>query len=219
MRHVITVSLFAAAVAVAPAASAAPVFATSYDMLNGETGSYEYWDETYSGAGAVTTNGAPLSGGLGDLTDGIIAADNWFVVEAPAGNGPYVAWDSINPFITFNFAPGTTVDALTIFVDDANGAGGVSTPGFARINGGALIPLADGASGAPLSFTFSGLNATGPLTLELFDSPLATPWIFLSEVQFDGQATVVPEPVSLVLLGVAIGGLALRRRRRARARS
>ncbi|MBL8499530.1 MAG: hypothetical protein JNL77_02930, partial [Nitrosomonas sp.] len=64
----------------------------SYNMLNGNTGSYNYWDETYSGAGCVTCDNAVLSGGRGDLTDGIIAADNWFVTEAPAGNGPYVGW-------------------------------------------------------------------------------------------------------------------------------
>ena len=93
----------------------------------------------------MTTDGAPLSGGLGDLTDGVIATDNWVVTEPPAGNGPYVGW-TIDPVITFNFAPGTTVNAMTIYVDDANGNGGVSTPGGVRINGGAPIGLADPAT-------------------------------------------------------------------------
>ncbi|WP_156797016.1 hypothetical protein [Nitrosomonas sp. Is79A3] len=61
----------------------------SYSMLNGNTGSYNYWDETYTGSGCVTCDNAALTGGRGDLTDGIVATDNWFVTEAPAGNGPY----------------------------------------------------------------------------------------------------------------------------------
>ncbi|MDE2388709.1 MAG: hypothetical protein KGN35_06445 [Betaproteobacteria bacterium] len=35
----------------------------SYNMLNGNTGSYNYWDETYSGAGCVTCDDTALTGG------------------------------------------------------------------------------------------------------------------------------------------------------------
>ena len=161
----------------------------------------------------MTTDGAPLSGGLGDLTDGVIATDNLFVAEAPAGNGPYVGW-TIDPVITFNFAPGTTVNAITIYVDDANGSGGVSTPGGVRINGGAPIGLVDPATAVPLSFTFSDLNLTGPITLELGRN---SQWVFMSEVTFDGRSTpVVPEPTTLALLGAALGGAFFRRRRAGR---
>ena len=31
-------------------ASAAPLTVSSYDMLSGNTGSYNYWDESYSGS-------------------------------------------------------------------------------------------------------------------------------------------------------------------------
>lgn len=200
-------------VAVASSAQAAPVLPTSYDMRNGETGSFQYWDETYSGSGSVTTSGATLTGGLGDLTDGIIASDNWFVTEAPAGNGPYVAWDTFTPTITFNFTAGTIIDAMTIYADDANGNGGVSTPSSVVINGGAPIALTDGASGAPLSFTFSGLGITGPLSLTINDG--LGQWVFLSEVTFDGRRQV-PEPAALAMFGLALAGFGIYRSRRRR---
>jgi hypothetical protein len=48
----------------------------SYDMLNGESGSYTYYDDTYDGDGDTGTPLAPLSNGLGDLTDGVIATEH-----------------------------------------------------------------------------------------------------------------------------------------------
>ena len=78
-----------AAMLVGGTAGAAAVTPDSYDMLNGNTGSFQYWDQIYNGAGCVTCDNAALSGGRGDLTDGVIAANNWNIDEAPAGNGPY----------------------------------------------------------------------------------------------------------------------------------
>lgn len=43
----------------------------SYSMLNGNTDSSNYWDETYTGSGCVTCDNAALTGGRGDLTDGM----------------------------------------------------------------------------------------------------------------------------------------------------
>ena len=193
-------------------AEAAPILPTSYDMVNGNSGSHNYWDQIYNGAGCVTCDNSPLSGGQGDLTDGIIAADNWFVVEFPAGNGPYVGW-ALDPLITFHFAPGATIDSLTIYTDDADGEGGVSQPSGVRINGEVFnIDPAPGAE--PKSFTFGDLNLTGDIQLELFRT---TSWVFLSEVQFDsGTPTAVPEPMSLTLLGSGLAVLAGKRLRRKR---
>jgi hypothetical protein len=193
------------------AAAAAPILPTSYDMLNGNTGSFTYWDESYSGLGNTSVDNAPLSGGLGDLTDDIIAADNWFVTEAPAGPGPYVGW-TIDPIITFRFAPGNVINSLTIHVDDSNGAGGVSVPDGIRINGGPLMLLTDPVTSTPLSFLFDGLNLSGEIQLELIRK---NQWLMLSEVDFDGviHPTQVPEPGTLALFGIALSGIAIRLRR------
>jgi hypothetical protein len=198
-------------VTVPGAAGAAPIQPAAYDMLNGNTGSYNYWDESYTGVGNTTLDNAPLTGGLGDLTDGIIAPDNWNVTEAPPGNGPYVGW-TIDPVITFRFDPNVSINSITIHVDDANGFGGVSLPSAVRINGGAPILLADPASSMPLSFIFDGLGLNGDVTLELIRS---NSWVMLSEVEFDGviHPTQVPEPGTLALFGVALTGIAMRLRR------
>ncbi|WYM00653.1 MAG: Calx-beta domain-containing protein [Gloeotrichia echinulata CP02] len=159
----------------------------SYDMLNGNTGSYNYWDESYTGTGNKFQNLASLSGGLGDLTDGIIPTENWQVLEAPQGAGPYVGW-TINPSITFNFAKIVNIDTVTVYVDDSNGYGGVSVPqsinlsmGGASYNSGTLI---DPPTSNPTFYTFSGLGFQGSaltLTLNRRNS-----WVFLSEVSFLG---------------------------------
>ena len=211
-------------------AQAAPIFPSTYDMLNGNgvasSGSFNYWDLNYSGAGAMTTtDNAPLSGGLGDLTDGIIATDNWLNVENLAGTGPYVGWrdgNSLlapNPTVTFRFAGPVNLNSITIYVDDSGGAGGVSIPssvdigyeGFGYTN---FVLVDPDPSFAPVSFTFSGLGLSGSAFDVRFNN--GNEWVFASEVTFDGSPTSVPvpEPATglLLLSGIAAG--AYRRRRR-----
>ena len=193
-------------------AFAAPLSVSGYDMINGYTGSYTYWDDTYSGSGSTTTDGAALSGGKGQLTDGIKATTNWYVAEAPAGPGPYVGWANVNPLIHFHFGALVTINTISFNFDDANGAGGVSSPASVTI-GGNTYSVADPAGDAPFQFDVTGLN------LNLADLDISinrnNQWVFVSEISFDGSSrgSSIPEPGSLALLGLGLFGLAKLRRR------
>lgn len=216
MKTLTAMALAVAGISLAsPAMAATQVFATSYSMPNGSGqangGSYNYWDASYSGSGAKTTDGAALTGGSGDLTDGIIAANTWNNVENAAGTGPYVGWLSnvtASPLITFNFSGNTTIDLVRIYLDNSF-IGGVSAPGSI---------LVDGVSQSftpPVSFgvvDLGGLNLTGGTHTVQFN--YSSPWVFVSEVQFFSTQSAVPEPGTwaLMLTGFAVLGAALRRR-------
>jgi hypothetical protein len=216
-----------AAMAVAGSAGAAAVAPSSYSMANGSGvangGQFNYWDANYSGSGATTTDGAALSGGLGDLTDGVIAADNWFDVENTAGSGPYVGWRSAltpNPVVTFFFGAPVDIDLIRVHADDSGGAGGVNLPSSVLITwaGGSLsvaVVDPDPASTAPAWLDFGGLGIgqVSSLSLQFFNS---NEWVFIDEVSFanGGNAVPLPATLGLVLLGLA----AARQRRGARTR-
>lgn len=191
----------------APAATAATVVPESYDMLNGDQGSFPYFDSSYSGTGNKNSAYAPLTGGVGELTDGVIATQNWFVTP-----DPYVGWLRTNIVITFNFASILDFNSITFYFDDSNGSGGVAPPDRAAVNGlSALVP--DGPSGAPASFTMdlTALAPTSVLTTQLFHDA-QYPWIMLSEVKFDAIAPI-PLPAGMPLLLGGLGALALIRRK------
>jgi hypothetical protein len=196
----------AALAAASTFAAAGNVVPTSYDMRNGETGTFTYWDDSYNGSGSTTTSGDLLSGGLGDLTDGVIATQNWH--QTP---GPYVGWDTITPTITFKFGGEVQIDSIILHLDDSNGSGGVTPPSSVLVewaNGSLLAEITDPDSGEPFAFTINALGFTGSeLRVTLNDG--AAQWVFLSEIEFNG----VPGPGALSL-GVLGGLMCMPRRRR-----
>lgn len=191
-----------------PCALAAQVNPSSYDMPNGSTGNYSYWDESYTGLGCKTCDGAALTGGLGDLTDGVIASASWNVVEAPAGPGPYVGWANIDPTITFHFSQSVSIDSVIFSFDDSNLAG-VTAPGSVTI-AGQTFAVVNPVGSEPFSFAVSGLSFVGntlPVVIHRTGS-----WSFVSEISF---ASAVPEPDSgaMMLAGLAVGlGIVMRRK-------
>ena len=191
---------------------AAPLTPLYYDMPNGDVGSFTYWDDGYTCAGIVacspsannTSSGAPLFGGKGDLTDGVIATQNWF--NTP---GLYVGWASFSPPIHFVFPSAASISSVRLYFDDANGSGRVSLPGSVTFTSGVntlIVPVADPVGSAPVDFAFdvSSLGATGSIDVRL--NPRDR-WVFMSEATFDEQTpTPVPEPASFTFL--VLGGLA-----------
>jgi hypothetical protein len=193
------------------ALQAAVVNPISYSMPNGSSGSYNYWDESYTGSGNPLANNSPLSGGLGDLTDGIVAPDNWFVTEAVPGPGPYVGWQNIDPLITFEFAAVTDFTTVRIHFDDSQ-EGGVTGPVGVTING-TNFAVTDPAGSAPFwaEFDISGFASSNQLAIQLHRSDI---WVFASEFQFeDASLSAVPEPSTMFIMGGGLSALALLRRR------
>ena len=199
-RFLTTVAITFAPITIATQANAGTLTPISYDMLNGETGWYTYHDDSYSGLGNKTTNLASLTGGLGDLTDGVIATSNWDVTP-----NLYVGWLTINPTITFHFANDVQINSLTLYSDSYST---VSKPSSVAISmGGSSFNsgfLTD--SSGPGSYTFSGLDFTGKdLSLTLNHRyALGGNWVMASEVTFNGTAAV-PEPLTILGAGTAIG--------------
>lgn len=205
---------------VATAAQADVLTVNSYDMLNGNGqangGNYNYWDKAYNGVGSTATDNAPLSGGVGDLTDGVVSTFNWYSVENATGTGPYVGWRDLGlnagPSITFNFASSVSINTIRIHADDSNGAGGVSLPSFVSFNGGAPISVVDpDTSAAPSWLEFSNLNLSGnSVNVRL---SYGNQWVFVDEVQFIG-AVPEPETYAMLLAGLGLLGAVARKTRR-----
>ncbi len=214
----------ATAMLCAGAAQAAQLVVTSYDMPNGDGqangGTWNYWDAHYTGNGATTTDGlsgSTLDSGLGKLTDGVIATSPWYEVSDSNGTGQYVGWELPDvATITFHFAAPVALDEIKLYVDNSH-SGGVYAPEAVVVDGTAYDNPAWASPSAPQVIDLTGLGIASDqvtLTLRSFD-PNPGFWVFLSEAQFFGTASVVPEPgnVALMLAGLSMLALAARRRR------
>ena len=143
--------------------SAGQLTVTSYDMNNGCGnscgGTYNYWDGNYNGSGSSTVSNAPLSGGTGALTDGVIATQPWYDVSNEAGTGQYVGWQTnyFTPNITFHFAKSDTITSVDLYVDNT-GVGGVIAPSTITIDGTTYTPTATPISASAEELTVGGLS-------------------------------------------------------------
>lgn len=209
-------SLSLAALCVVGSASAAQVLPTKYDTPNGDGnaagGTFNYWDKSYSGSGSTTTDGAALTGGSGDLTDGIIASGQWNTVENSAGEGPYVGWRSVgtlNPLLTFYFSGSPVINTIKVHLDNS-GFGGVFSPSSILVNG-----VAQSFTGPTLGSigwaSITGLNLTGGSHTIQLNQNAPGNWVFASEVAFESGA--VPEPATwlMMIAGFGLVGGAMRR--------
>jgi hypothetical protein len=193
---------------------AASLAVLSYDEPNGygqaHNGTLNYWDANYTGSGNKTVDGAPLTGGLGALTDGVITNQNWPAVENASGTGPYVGWITIDPTITFHLAGVRSYQTIDVYVDNS-GTGGVSAPSAIVVSDGVhsqSFAVTNPGFGSPLDITLNvaalGLAGnTVSLTLDRSTDVAGFPWVFAQEVVFQG--TTVDEPVSQVLLALGLG--------------
>ena len=203
----------------ASAASAGQLTVTSYDMNNGCGnscgGTYNYWDGNYNGTGSANVSNAPLSGGTGALTDGVIATDAWYNVSNELGTGQYVGWQTGyygNPLITFHLAGAPRVSSVNLYVDNSN-VGGVGAPSSITIDGTTYAPTVTSISAYAEELTVSGLSLTGS-TITVQPNVGSEPWIFVSEAQF---FSTVPETSTWAMLLLGFAGLGFAGYRRAKA--
>ncbi|MBI5263422.1 MAG: PEP-CTERM sorting domain-containing protein [Bradyrhizobium sp.] len=184
-------------------ASAGLVNVASYDMNNGNgttqfTFGYDYFDFSYTKNGQATPdfyankNGsnqtipnnaapkdAPLTGGTGKLTDGLIATQVYSLVSGANGaisSGAfagqptqYVGWKYQDPTIAFHLAGGQFVNSIALYVAAFNPAAPGETNGLVAAPNEVLLDV----NGQPVSasLTVTSLNAfTQMLTLSGFGS-------------------------------------------------
>lgn len=219
IRHLLA-GLAAAALALNAHASLTPL---TYNMVDGAPLHGAYYDNAYNG----TSNAGYLSGGRGDLTDGVTTAS---VVMGYGAWAPYVLWDGISPVITFDFGSVHTLSSvLTYFKFYASAA--VYMPGSMG-----LRMSDDGVNfGSTQLRTLSDAERTGSDNtdgvFELLSGPVSgryleltlnngpqNRWLALGEVVFEGTPgglaqQALPEPGTVSLAALALASLAGLRRK------
>lgn len=235
MKEVVLLFLVNGLLSLTNVAHASLIHVNAYSMVNGNTGSYSYHDDNYSGSGNPLQDGSFLSGGTGKLTDGVIANDLWCNTESTEVcgkigtdiNGLYVGWLRKAPTITFSFDPGTRIDRVVIYADDSEfsrttntveaGAfsfGGVEAPSTARIfELGQTFNLGNVANGGPNRYILD-FNAITTSTLTMNLTGLS-PWIFVSEIQFEDTTLAVEAnaPATATIFAFALAILVRLRKR------
>jgi hypothetical protein len=195
---------------------AAQIPVSSYTMLNGAHGSFNYRDFTYVPCnGLCDVTGAPLSGGTGKLTDGVSPTTSW---DQEGEDTQWVGWDSsqglANPTVTFLFGGQVTIHSVTIWVDNTIGRGGVYLPASVTIGGANFVIPPDNNDPNPRAYTFD-VDITGSSVDVQFFQTDGWPWLMVGEVSFYDTSQNVPEPTTMTLAAVGMAAAWWRRRKSA----
>jgi hypothetical protein len=203
----------------------------TYEMINGQHWVSTYWDEPYPVS--PMSDGCWLSGGLGQLTDGVVGVNEWNA-DLGAGNAyEWVGWLSWDPEITFDFGTPQDFGRIAIHTNNSTTTG---VAGGVHIFESVHLTFSNDKVfwGDDLTYYSSGLEPTGFFTramdrtaryvrtsLARWPDPNHArwdayhDWLFISEVQFDTDAPAsVPEPTSVGLLALATGGIGVTLRKR-----
>jgi len=183
-----------------------PVYPVSYDMLNGQTGSYNYWDETYNGTGNPLQNLSALSGGLGQLTDGVIGSNSFGTNYGTGVAKEWVGWSSADPEITFYFGE-TAVDFENIAIYCSNTrSGGVGLFGTVTLSfsddgvtfGDEIVytTTTDERNDSATNFIRVPMPRTAKYVRASFTDGPNYSWVFLSEFLFEQAGTPAPYTVN-----------------------
>jgi hypothetical protein len=207
-------------------AQATKLNVVSYSMKDGASqygyNWYGYNDNSYN---KPRSSEGYLSGGLGDLTDGVESAStvlgyyNWT---------PYVLWDRETPVITFDLGATKSVSSINtyfkyfpvaaVYMPDSVGIR-VSNDGTTYTDLSTFVISADQrvVGGNDTNREFQVLSA--PVTGRYFELTLNNQidgrWIALGEVTFKGNVTPIPEPETYAMLVAGLGliGAAVKRRK------
>jgi hypothetical protein len=165
--------------------------------------SYSYTGGTPAGEACC---GLYQDAGLTKLTDGNTGT-------ADPTDGTWVGWqhgDTGAATITFLFASTVTINNVSLDFLRSDGAN-TQLPDSVTI-GGTNFATTNFATDNTKGFvTYSG-SWTGSSLVVTLNHP-ESHWIFVNEAQFTSDESTVPEPASLALVGMALGGLLFGRKR------
>lgn len=179
---------------------ATPVVPISYTAMPGEGiaqgGTYNYFDDTG-----------------GQLTDGIYGLNDWSVNLGYGNAYEWVGWRVADPVITFQFSGPVNINQVGIDFNRSEVPELIFLPNTVSIGGTDFTVAADAIpddSRGTLFFNGSWSGTT--LTINLADSN-PSDWIFVDEITFNNDVTMVPEPSVFMLLTGGLGLLMLRVKR------